>query len=70
MPYPPFSISEVTTFTATFEEDLAAYRAAGVPIAGMTTQCHGWFAASVSFGRTSQPQASVQIAATSLLLSQ
>lgn len=30
MSYPPFSISDVTTFTATFEEDLAAYRAAGV----------------------------------------
>ena len=35
MPYPPFSISEVTTFTATFEEDLAAYRAAGVDGVGI-----------------------------------
>ena len=30
MPYPPFSISETTTYPATFEEDLAAYKAAGV----------------------------------------
>ena len=30
MPYPPFSISETTTFPASFEEDLAAYKAAGV----------------------------------------
>jgi sugar phosphate isomerase/epimerase len=35
VPYPPFSISEVTTFTATFEEDLAAYRAAGVDGVGI-----------------------------------
>ena len=35
MPYPPFSISEVTTFPATFEEDLAAYRAAGVDGVGI-----------------------------------
>jgi sugar phosphate isomerase/epimerase len=27
---PPFSISETTTYLATFEEDLAAYKAAGV----------------------------------------
>ncbi len=27
MPYPPFSISETTTYPATFEEDLAAYKA-------------------------------------------
>ncbi|HEY1778892.1 MAG TPA: sugar phosphate isomerase/epimerase [Roseiarcus sp.] len=30
MPYPPFSISETTTYPATFEEDLAAYKTAGV----------------------------------------
>ena len=30
MPYPPFSISETTTYPATYEEDLAAYKAAGV----------------------------------------
>jgi sugar phosphate isomerase/epimerase len=30
VPYPPFSISETTTYPATFEEDLAAYKAAGV----------------------------------------
>ena len=30
MPYPPFSISETTTYPATLEEDLAAYKAAGV----------------------------------------
>jgi sugar phosphate isomerase/epimerase len=35
MPYPPFSISEVTTFPATFEEDLTAYRAAGVDGVGI-----------------------------------
>jgi sugar phosphate isomerase/epimerase len=35
MPYPPFSISEVTTFPATFEEDLAAYKAAGVDGVGI-----------------------------------
>ena len=35
------------------------------PIAGITTQCHGWFASLVSFGRTSQPQVSVMIAAIS-----
>ena len=29
MPYPPFSISEVSTYPATFEEDLAAYKAGG-----------------------------------------
>jgi sugar phosphate isomerase/epimerase len=28
--YPPFSISETTTYPATFEEDLAAYKSAGV----------------------------------------
>ena len=33
------------------------------PIAGITTQCQGWFASVVSFGRTSTPQVSVQIAA-------
>jgi sugar phosphate isomerase/epimerase len=30
VPYPPFSISETTTYPATYEEDLAAYKAAGV----------------------------------------
>jgi sugar phosphate isomerase/epimerase len=30
VPYPPFSISETTTYPATLEEDLAAYKAAGV----------------------------------------
>jgi sugar phosphate isomerase/epimerase len=30
VPYPPFSISETTTYPATFEEDLAAYKTAGV----------------------------------------
>lgn len=30
MPYPPFSISETTTYPASYEEDLAAYKAAGV----------------------------------------
>jgi sugar phosphate isomerase/epimerase len=30
VPYPPFSISEVSTYPATFEEDLAAYKAGGV----------------------------------------
>ena len=29
MPYPPFSISEASTYPATFEEDLAAYKAGG-----------------------------------------
>jgi sugar phosphate isomerase/epimerase len=33
--YPPFSISETTTYLATFEEDLAAYKAAGVDGIGM-----------------------------------
>ena len=36
------------------------------PIAGITTQCHGWFASVVSFGRTSTPQVSEQIAAICL----
>ncbi len=31
-------------------------------MAGITTQCHGWFASVVSFGRTSQPQVSMQSA--------
>ena len=35
MPYPPFSISETTTYPATFEEDLAAYKAAGVDRGGI-----------------------------------
>ena len=35
MPYPPFSISEVTTYPATFEEDLATYKAAGVDGVGI-----------------------------------
>ena len=35
MPYPPFSISETTTYPATFEEDLAAYKAAGVDGVGI-----------------------------------
>ena len=35
------------------------------PMAGITTQCHGWLASFVSFGRTSTPQVSVQIAAIS-----
>lgn len=30
MPYPPFSISEVSTYPTTFEEDLAAYKVGGV----------------------------------------
>ena len=30
MPYPPFSISEVSTYPASFDEDLAAYKAGGV----------------------------------------
>ena len=29
MPYPPFSISEASTYPATYEEDLAAYKAGG-----------------------------------------
>jgi sugar phosphate isomerase/epimerase len=29
VPYPPFSISEASTYPATFEEDLAAYKAGG-----------------------------------------
>src|SRR5665213_4256517 len=33
------------------------------PLIGITTQCQGWKASLVSFGRTSQPQVSVQIAA-------
>ena len=33
------------------------------PIAGITTQCQGWLASFVSFGRTSQPQVSVISAA-------
>ena len=37
-----------------------------MPIIGITTQCQGWLASSHSFGRTSQPQVSVQIAAISL----
>ena len=36
------------------------------PMAGITTQCQGWFASVVSFGRTSTPQVSVQIAAICL----
>ena len=35
MLYPPFSISEVSTYPATFEEDLAAYKAAGVEGVGI-----------------------------------
>ena len=35
MSYPPFSISEVSTYPATFEEDLAAYKAAGVDGVGI-----------------------------------
>ena len=37
-----------------------------MPIMGITTQCHGCWASSVSLGRTSQPQVSQQIAAISL----
>jgi len=33
----------------------------------ITTQCQGWLASLVSFGRTSTPQVSVQMAAISLL---
>src|SRR3954451_61042 len=36
------------------------------PIAGITTQCQGCCASGVSLGRTSTPQVSEQIAATSL----
>lgn len=35
MPYPPFSISQVTTYPATYEEDLAAYKGAGVDGVGI-----------------------------------
>ena len=35
------------------------------PMAGMTTQCQGCLASVVSFGRTSTPQVSEQIAAIS-----
>jgi sugar phosphate isomerase/epimerase len=35
VPYPPFSISETTTYPATFEEDLEAYKAAGVDGVGI-----------------------------------
>ncbi len=37
-----------------------------MPIMGITTQCQGWLATLDSFGRTSQPQVSAQIAAMSV----
>src|SRR3972149_3391333 len=37
-----------------------------IPIIGITIQCQGWKASVLSFGRTSQPQVSQQIAAICL----
>ena len=38
-----------------------------MPTMGMMIQCQGWNASVLSFGRTSQPQVSKQIAAISFL---